>query len=252
VVLLAAYSGDGREVPRSDLAPAAEALGCRLAGATPFESLQALVLECEGLDTRQEGFVVRFASGLRLKFKGAAYRRIHAILSDITPLGMWRALAAGDDLAALRGEVPEEYLVDFDAIVAILQAQTAAIEAQVEAAHATWAGNSDMELGLALGSLDPIVRRFIFGRRKRGPGWASDPGLRHSGAQMTWRLSDAGTEACATDATGGAGLRAGRDAGAKSSEPRYQTLLRHVRPDGNVLPGYSPSTLLLGAFAELG
>jgi len=45
----------------------------------------------------------------------------------------------------------------------------------------------------------------------------------HSGAQMTWRLSDAGTEACATDATGGAGLRAGRDAGAKSSEPRYQT-----------------------------
>jgi len=46
--------------------------------------------------------------------------------------------------------------------------------------------------------------------------------LFHSGAQMTWRLSDAGTEACATDATGGAGLRAGRDAGAKSSEPRYQ------------------------------
>ncbi|MBM3268038.1 MAG: hypothetical protein FJZ01_10365, partial [Candidatus Sericytochromatia bacterium] len=43
-----------------------------------------------------------------------------------------------------------------------------------------------------------------------------------SGAQMTWRLSDAGTEACATDATGGAGLRAGRDAGAKSSEPRYE------------------------------
>ncbi|MBM3266582.1 MAG: DNA phosphorothioation-associated putative methyltransferase [Candidatus Sericytochromatia bacterium] len=46
-----------------------------------------------------------------------------------------------------------------------------------------------------------------------------------SGAQMTWRLSDAGTEACATDATGGAGLRAGRDAGAKSSEPRYDTPL---------------------------
>ncbi|MBM3268322.1 MAG: D-alanyl-D-alanine carboxypeptidase/D-alanyl-D-alanine-endopeptidase, partial [Candidatus Sericytochromatia bacterium] len=44
---------------------------------------------------------------------------------------------------------------------------------------------------------------------------------------MTWRLSDAGTEACATDATGGAGLRAGRDAGAKSSEPRYQ-----ARADG--------------------
>ncbi|MBM3268401.1 MAG: succinyl-diaminopimelate desuccinylase, partial [Candidatus Sericytochromatia bacterium] len=38
-------------------------------------------------------------------------------------------------------------------------------------------------------------------------------------------LSDAGTEACATDATGGAGLRAGRDAGAKSSEPRYDAAL---------------------------
>ncbi|MBM3269971.1 MAG: hypothetical protein FJZ01_20240, partial [Candidatus Sericytochromatia bacterium] len=66
-----------------------------------------------------------------------------------------------------------------------------------------------------------IARRF----RRYGPG-SQKPSAAvpppHSGAQMTWRLSDAGTEACATDATGGAGLRAGRDAGAKSSEPRYQ------------------------------
>ncbi|MBM3268588.1 MAG: ORF6N domain-containing protein [Candidatus Sericytochromatia bacterium] len=62
-----------------------------------------------------------------------------------------------------------------------------------------------------------------------------------SGAQMTWRLSDAGTEACATDATGGAGLRAGRDAGAKSSEPRYEVVAKcdhlHRLKFSPVLPG---------------
>ncbi|MBM3269307.1 MAG: tRNA pseudouridine(55) synthase TruB [Candidatus Sericytochromatia bacterium] len=42
---------------------------------------------------------------------------------------------------------------------------------------------------------------------------------RAGGAEVASRLSDAGTEACATDAAGETGLRAGRDAGARSSEP---------------------------------
>jgi RNA ligase len=209
LVLLAAFSGDGTEIGRTALGATAKALGCRLVEATEFEDLQALVVACEELDTRREGFVVRFASGLRLKFKGAAYRRIHAILSNVTPLGLWRALDAGDDLAALRREVPSEYLPDFDRILSLLDAQLSAIEARIEEEHARWAVRPDKELGLALHTLDPIAGRFIFGRRKRGRDWARDRGLR-------------------------------------------RTLLRLVRPDGNVLAGYEPSTLLLGAFAELG
>ncbi|MBM3268103.1 MAG: hypothetical protein FJZ01_10695 [Candidatus Sericytochromatia bacterium] len=56
-----------------------------------------------------------------------------------------------------------------------------------------------------------------------------------SSAQMAWRLSDAGTEACATDAAGGAG----RHARAKSWEPHHESVLAwsvEVRP-GDTFPG---------------
>lgn len=209
LVLLSAFAGDGHELGRPELAATAGALGCRLVASRIFPDLRALVAACEAMDTQQEGYVVRFPSGLRLKVKGSAYRRVHGILSNITPLGIWRALDAGDDLDATRREVPEEYWVDFDAILGLLKGQIQAIEARVEEVHATWANRSDRDLGLALASIDPAVRPFIFGRRKRGLAWTTDPGL-------------------------------------------GPTLLRQVRPDGNVLAAYSPSTLLLGAMAESG
>jgi len=49
-------------------------------------------------------------------------------------------------------------------------------------------------------------------------------GTADSAARMAQRLSAAGTEACATDTAGGAGLRAGRDAGEKSCKRRQEVL----------------------------
>lgn len=207
LVLLGGYAPDGHEYGRAHLAEVAGRLDCRLVGVVTATSLRELAAACETMDRHQEGFVVRFASGLRLKLKGLAYRRIHALLSDTTPLGLWRVLDAGDDLDRIRQEIPEEFWTDFDDIRGRLEAQLRSLTAHVEAVHAAWADRSDRELGLALEQVDPRARPYLFARRKLGDRWIADPRTRRA-------------------------------------------LLREIRPNGNVLDGYVPSTGLLGALDD--
>lgn len=204
--LLAAYDEFGDELDRNALAAVAAGLSCPLVTTHSLASLRDVIELAAALDRTREGFVIRFTSGLRLKLKGAAYRRIHAMLSDTTPLGLWRAMEAGDDLDAFRREIPEEYWADFDAIRAGLTTRLATISDEVEAAAAEWAGTADRDLGPIIATLSPVVRPFLFSRRKRGSAWLTDPASKRA-------------------------------------------LFRMIRPDGNVLAGYTPSTYLLGATA---
>src|SRR5262249_61017019 len=86
----------------------------------PFGSFSDLVEHARGLPRSEEGFVIRFSDGLRLKLKGDEYKRIHALISRCTPLAMWEAMQAGDDMQAIRRDLPEEFWGDFDAILAML------------------------------------------------------------------------------------------------------------------------------------
>jgi RNA ligase len=54
-----------------------------------------LQLLCQKLPRDREGFVVRFASGLRIKLKGEQYCRIHKLISRCTPLALWDAMMPG-------------------------------------------------------------------------------------------------------------------------------------------------------------
>ena len=77
---------------------------------------------------------------------------------------------AGDNLEAMRREMPEEMLADFDAIRKLLEAKLEALVAEVLAAAERVAGMSDKELGLLLqreGHGYPgVVRDFLFSCRK--------------------------------------------------------------------------------------
>ena len=168
LVLLAAYHEDGTELAFEALAATADALGWRAAKRHAFASFSDLVEHARGLPKTEEGFVIRFVDGVRLKLKGDEYRRIHALISRCTPLAMWEAMQAGDDMAAIRRDLPEEFWDDFDAITSRLQRRLDAVTAQVAAAAAEHAHLSDKELGLRLRTLDPQVRPFIFSWRKAG------------------------------------------------------------------------------------
>jgi len=180
LVLLAAYGEDGREWSHDELAPVAAALGTRTAERFAFGSIDEMADAARAFRADREGFVVRFASGFRVKVKGAEYLRVHRLVSRVTPLALWDALAAGDDLDVLRREIPEEFYPDFDAIRSILGGEFDRSVAAVEAAHAEWSGASDRDVGLALATIAEPARSLLFARRKGGASWLASPKTRQT------------------------------------------------------------------------
>ena len=167
LVLLAAYDESGAEVSYASLCETADKLGWRMALRHSYESVSQLIAEAKDLPADAEGFVVRFTDGLRLKIKGAEYRRIHALISRITPLAMWEIMQAGDDLAKVRRDIPEEFWTDFDAICALLKQQVDAIIETTGREAATVAHLSDKDVGLRLDQFSADVRSLIFPYRKQ-------------------------------------------------------------------------------------
>lgn len=168
LVLLAAYDGAGYEVPFDEIKCVGDRLGWHVANRHAYSSVSDLIAKAKLLPPSEEGFVLRFENGLRLKVKGDEYKRIHALISRCTPLAMWEAMAAGDDLNTLRRDLPEEFWGDFDAITGILNTQVQCLVQRASDAVETVAGLSDKEVGLRLGSFPEDVRRFIFPLRKFG------------------------------------------------------------------------------------
>ena len=168
LILLAAYDGAGHEVPFDEIKRIGDRLGWRVAGRHDYTSISDLIAKAKTLPRSEEGFVLRFENGLRLKVKGDEYKRIHALISRCTPLAMWEAMAAGDDLNAVRRDLPEEFWGDFDAITGVLDAQVAGKIERIQAAAMAVDGLSDKEVGLRLNSFPKDVRRFIFPLRKFG------------------------------------------------------------------------------------
>ena len=195
LVMLAAYDGDGRELSYGEVFAACRKLGWRAARRFEFAGIAEMVSHAATLPRDDEGFVIRFSNGLRLKLKGAEYRRIHALISRCTPLAMWEAMVAGDDMGAIRRDLPEEFWTDFDDIVRLLTASVAGVEAKVAELAASVAHLSDKELGLSLNSLPADARPYLFGFRKSG---------------------------------------------AITGKPR-ESLMRAIRPTGNMLADYVPS-----------
>lgn len=206
LVLLGAYQGDGSELNFDELAQVADRLGWRTARRHAFAAVSELLAIAGELPASQEGFVIRFSNGLRLKVKGDEYCRIHRMVSRLTPLAMWEAMMAGDDLESVRRQLPEEFWADFDSITAILQRSIANLIDTVRAEAEAVAGLSDKEVGLRLDAFPPEIRRFIFPFRKSG------------GDLLTGRTRD--------------------------------LVFRAIRPDGNLLPGYSPSTAMNRVMSE--
>ena len=201
LVLLGAYDGDGRELSRDELVACASSLGTRVAATLSYETIDAMVAACEGFARDTEGFVVRFASGLRLKLKGAEYLRVHRLIARVTPLMLWECLRNQQPLDAVRRELPEEFWRDFDTIRQLLTQRYEAMIAAVHAEVAKWQDKTDKELGLRLGEVSAQARPFVFLARRKGAGWQHDP-------------------------------------------KAHDALWRELRPTGNELAGYVPSTTL--------
>ncbi|WP_314247721.1 RNA ligase [Streptomyces kutzneri] len=99
LVLLAAFGQDGTEVPLAGAASHWEGIGSVVTvwPAMPIGELIALTESntlpggAPATGTQAEGFVLRFASGVRAKAKLAEYVRLHRVLTKVTERDIWRA-----------------------------------------------------------------------------------------------------------------------------------------------------------------
>lgn len=72
-------------------------------GIQDFEQLKALE------EKNKEGFVIRFASGFRVKIKFDEYVRLHKLLTGINKKTVWEWLKNGDDYHTLLTNIPDEF-----------------------------------------------------------------------------------------------------------------------------------------------
>lgn len=91
---------DGRDMPLEDLGfPIVRQFN----GIADFDELTQLERP------NFEGFVVRFASGLRIKVKMAEYKRLHRLVTGISARGIWEAMQTEQGLAPILDRVPDEF-----------------------------------------------------------------------------------------------------------------------------------------------
>jgi len=60
-------------------------------------------------DNVNEGFVIRYGSGLRLKVKFEEYKRLHFLLTNVTARKVWEILKEGGDTTQYLEKVPDEF-----------------------------------------------------------------------------------------------------------------------------------------------
>jgi|ERR1035437_679616 RNA ligase len=80
----------------------------------------------------QEGFVVRFESGLRVKIKGDEYIRIAKMISQMSPLSFWEAMKDGRVGREYVMQLPEEFRKEYEPMIDKLELQYAYMMTEIE------------------------------------------------------------------------------------------------------------------------
>ncbi|WP_371481357.1 RNA ligase [Kitasatospora sp. NBC_00315] len=86
--------------------------------------------------TQEEGYVIRFASGVRAKLKLSAYLGLHRLYTGTNERTVWEALAAGREPGTLFDRVPDEFRDWVEQIATRQREQVAGFVAGVEAEFA--------------------------------------------------------------------------------------------------------------------
>lgn len=97
-----------------------------------FKSIDEVIATQAQLGKMEEGFVVRFENGERVKFKSAEYLKVARLLSQLTPLNFWKAMKDGVVQQEIIEEIPEEFRPEVDRIKFGLEATYGVVRAEIE------------------------------------------------------------------------------------------------------------------------
>lgn len=133
---------------------------------TPARYYQHTVRElctlAQALPLTQEGFVVRFNSGTRVRITGHAYQKAVDSIAEITPLNVWGAMLADLSLSELLGNIPVPYTVDFHLMVHCVKQRLLHLIDEIVDSYSNVKDMTDRELGKSLKELPESVRNFMF------------------------------------------------------------------------------------------
>ncbi|GAB7110129.1 hypothetical protein JCM4814A_84440 [Streptomyces phaeofaciens JCM 4814] len=199
LVLLAAFAKDGTEVALTEAATHWEGIGSVVTvwPAMPLADLLAMAdanrlpggRAATGTDA--EGFVLRFASGVRAKAKLAEYVRLHKVLTGVTERDIWRGhgiqrfahlpakqvgqalgcsaedieASGGRPLDALLEQVPDEFDAWVRGVIAGIEKQMGDREQAIDAAYRSLAplvGDRAAFARAAKELPDPALRPAMF------------------------------------------------------------------------------------------
>ena len=108
----------------------------------------------------EEGYVLHFESGLRLKLKFSEYLRLHKLVTGINNRRIWEVLAAGQSIEPFLERVPDEFYQWVDTVATDLHAQHETIcdeahrvfeRIRREAAHKVGIHDASLAGSLAMG-----------------------------------------------------------------------------------------------------
>jgi len=97
-----------------------------------FSDVGQILPHLQTLDSDHEGFVATFADGQRFKFKGANYLLLHKLVYGLSFKATLTAIANGS-VEAIRQQIPEEFLGEFNGWVDEIEQKVAAIKANIDA-----------------------------------------------------------------------------------------------------------------------
>jgi RNA ligase len=103
LVLLGTFNKDGKETDSEIWSQWGFDVVKKYDGIKDFKELKQMV------KNDQEGFVVKFSNGDRIKVKGVEYLRLHKIMTNVTTTGVWEYLKNGEDVLELLKDVPDEF-----------------------------------------------------------------------------------------------------------------------------------------------
>ena len=111
------------------------AIGARLPKTYEFSSFVEVFAHAKQLPQNEEGYVVLFANGMRVKVKGTAYVNLNSGIWGVSEKTILEALKTGGQEAYLKlvAMVPEEMRALADQIVAEYTAEIAALQEQTHA-----------------------------------------------------------------------------------------------------------------------
>lgn len=170
LVLLGGYTQNGEEL--LDIKIRAGMMGLKAPEIYSFDCIDSILATTPHLPFDEEGYVVRFEDGHRIKIKGEEYCRIHSLISGCNPLAVWRLMlqdVEGTLLEEAKNNLPEEFKTDFNKIYVILQKKFDDNIEKLKEHTAKLSNMTDKEVGLFLQAKNDIpenLKRFIFACKK--------------------------------------------------------------------------------------